>query len=136
MSYSTRISFTRLLALPALTLALAPAMHAAEDAKADAHFKDKVWPIIETSCVGCHGEKKQKGKLRLDSKEAWLKGGEDGKIVVPGDPAKSDVITAIKWEEKDTDKNMPPKKDKKLSAEQVAVIEEWVKAGMPWPEKK
>ena len=94
-------------------------------------FKSKVWPIIEGSCTGCHGEKKQKGKLRLDTREGWLKGGE-GKIVEEGHPEKSSVITSVKWESKDEDKNMPPKKDKKLSAEQVAILEQWIKAGMPW----
>ena len=94
-------------------------------------FKTKVWPIIEGSCTGCHGEKKQKGKLRLDTREGWLKGGE-GKIVEEGHPEKSSVITSVKWESKDEDKNMPPKKDKKLSAEQVSILEQWIKAGMPW----
>jgi Planctomycete cytochrome C len=60
-------------------------------------FKTKVWPIIEGSCTGCHGEKKQKGKLRLDTREGWLKGGE-GKIVEEGHPEKSSVITSVKWE--------------------------------------
>ena len=118
----------KLLLIPTLFVT-AGSLNAAVD---EAFFKAKVWPIIETSCTGCHGEKKQKGKLRLDSKEAWLKGWEDGKIVEPGHPEKSEVMTAIKREMKDADQNMPPKKDKALSAEQVAIIEEWIKGGMPW----
>ncbi len=105
---------------------VAPSLTAADDTFA------KAWPIIEKSCVGCHGAEKQKGKLRLDSKEAWLKGGENGKMVEPGAPEKSDVVKMIKWEHSDPDYNMPPKKDKKLSAEQVGIIEAWIKAGMPW----
>lgn len=118
----------KLLLIPTFFVA-AGSLNAAVD---EAFFKAKVWPIIETSCTGCHGEKKQKGKLRLDSKEAWLKGWEDGKIVEPGHPEKSEVMTAIKREMKDADQNMPPKKDKALSAEQVAIIAEWIKGGMPW----
>lgn len=118
-----------LLLIPTFFVAAAGSLDAAVD---EAFFKAKVWPILENSCTGCHGEKKQKGKLRLDSKEAWLKGWEDGAIVEPGKPEKSLVMTAIKWEMKDADQNMPPKKDKKLSAEQVAIIEEWIKGGMPW----
>ncbi|HEX3132314.1 MAG TPA: c-type cytochrome domain-containing protein [Planctomycetota bacterium] len=110
---------------------VAPSLSAAAAEGPD--FKAKVWPIIDASCTGCHGEKKQKGKLRLDTKKGWLKGGGDGKIVEKGHPEKSNVMEAIKWESKDEDKNMPPKKDKKLSAEQVKIIEEWIKAGMPWP---
>jgi mono/diheme cytochrome c family protein len=107
----------------------APSLTAADDTFA------KAWPIIEKSCTGCHGAEKQKGKLRLDSKEAWLKGGENGKIVEPGNPEKSAVVKAIKYQADDPDQNMPPKKDKKLSAEQVAVIEAWIKAGLPWDKK-
>jgi hypothetical protein len=51
---------------------------------------------------------------------------------VPGSPEKSDVIKMIKWTYDDEDYFMPPKKEKKLSAEQVAIIEEWIKRGMPW----
>jgi mono/diheme cytochrome c family protein len=108
----------------------APSLTAAD--AGEAAFKEKVWPIIEKSCTGCHGAEKQKGKLRLDSKEAWLKGGENGKMVEPGKPEKSDVVKMIKWEHDDPDYNMPPKKDKKLNADQVKIIEEWIKAGMPW----
>jgi mono/diheme cytochrome c family protein len=134
-STTLRPALGRALAAAALGLLLAPAAFAAADAKGEEFFTAKVWPIIDTSCTGCHGEKKQKAKLRLDSREGWLKGGEDGKIVVPGDPDKSDVMTAIKREAKDEDQNMPPKKDKALSKEQVAIIGEWIKMGMPWPKK-
>ena len=121
------------LRLSAATLLLGALIAPATATAADdgATFK-AAWPIIENSCVGCHGEKKQKGKLRLDSREAWLKGGGDGKIVEEGHPEKSNVMEAIKWEAKDEDKNMPPKKDKKLSADQVKIIEAWIKAGLPW----
>ncbi len=119
------------LRLSAATLLLSALIAPSSAADAAATFK-AAWPIIENSCVGCHGEKKQKGKLRLDSREAWLKGGENGKIVEEGHPEKSGVVPAIKWESKDEDMNMPPKKDKKLSADQVKIIEEWIKAGMPW----
>ena len=116
---------------------IAPSLSAAD--AGEAAFKEKVWPIIEKSCTGCHGAEKQKGKLRLDTKEAWLKGGENGKMVEPGKPEKSDVVKMIKWAHEDPDYNMPPKKKDKntqLSAEQVAIIEEWIKAGMPWPAAK
>lgn len=115
----------------------APSLIAAD--AGEAAFKEKVWPIIEASCTGCHGEKKQRGKLRLDSKEAWLKGGENGKIVEAGHPEKSSVVKSIKWEADDPDMNMPPQKkdkDTKLTADQVKIIEEWIKAGMPWPAAK
>jgi mono/diheme cytochrome c family protein len=96
-------------------------------------FKEKVWPILEKSCIECHGEKKQKGKFRIDSREALLKGGESGKSsVVEGSPEKSDLIKMIDRTHSDEDFHMPPKVEKKLTPEQVKVIAEWIKAGLPW----
>ena len=51
--------------------------------------------IFEESCFRCHGEERQKGDLRLDSLQAVLKGGEDGKVVVPGDSKKSFLVAAV-----------------------------------------
>jgi mono/diheme cytochrome c family protein len=130
-----RHSPIRLLALPVAAALLTPVMLCADDA-ADQNFLTKVWPIIDKNCTGCHGTEKQKGKLRLDSKDAWLKGGEDGKIVVPGDPDHSDVVLAIKYQAKDEDDNMPPKKKTRLTADQVDIIVQWIKGGMPWPVQK
>jgi mono/diheme cytochrome c family protein len=101
---------------------------AAEDGKE--LFKTKIWPVLESSCTGCHGDKKQKGKLRLDSEEAFKKGGKEGVIFVAGKPADSKIIAAIKRGDDDT--KMPPKDEKKLSAEQVADFEKWISLGAPW----
>ena len=113
-----------------LGLIASPAMHAVDG---ETFFKEKVWPILKTSCVDCHGEKKQKGDMRVDSREALLKGGESGKSsVVEGSPEKSDLIKMIDRTFSDEDLHMPPKVDKKLSPEQVKIIEEWIKMGLPW----
>ena len=52
-------------------------------------------PIFEANCFRCHGEQKHKGEIRLDSLAGVLKGGEDGKIVVPGKSAESAIVLAI-----------------------------------------
>ena len=46
--------------------------------KAGVTFDKDIKPIFEKACFECHGDKKQKGKLRLDSLAAALKGGENG----------------------------------------------------------
>src|SRR5207237_900859 len=71
-----------------------------------------------------------KGGLLLDTREAMLKGGDNGASVVPGDPEKSLLIKAVRY----TDENlqMPPK-GKKLSSEQISELEAWVKMGAPAP---
>jgi hypothetical protein len=49
-------------------------------------FERKIRPLLTQHCIACHGEKKQKGGLRLDTKGSWEKGGESGKVIVPRSP--------------------------------------------------
>ena len=58
-------------------------------------YSKDIRPLFEASCFRCHGEERPKGKLRLDSLESTLKGGEDGKVVVSGDSKKSLLVAAI-----------------------------------------
>src|SRR6266851_3366600 len=55
-------------------------------------YATDIKPIFEKSCIKCHGPEKQKGKLRLDTLEAALKGGEDGKVIEPGKSAESMLV--------------------------------------------
>ena len=87
--------------------------------------------IFAHSCTNCHGEAKQKGDLRLDSKEAILKGGEDGPALVAGSPETSELIRRIKLPR--SHKEAMPSKGKGLTAQEIATIEYWVKQGAPWP---
>lgn len=103
-------------------------------------FEAKIRPILAENCVGCHGPDKQKGKLRLDTREGLLKGGMDEdkvvKVIEPGNPDKSMIIEAINY--KNEDIQMPPpkkKKDRKLTDEQIKDMTEWVKLGAPYGDK-
>lgn len=58
-------------------------------------FDKDIKPLFDTSCVRCHGAQKPKAQLRLDSREGVLKGSEDGAVIVPGDSAKSKLVTAV-----------------------------------------
>ena len=71
---------------------------------------------------------KQKGGLRLDSRDAVLKGGDTGAAVEPGQPESSLLVESIGYA---GDNKMPPKG--KLPAEQIATLTEWVERGAPWP---
>ena len=89
-------------------------------------------PIFEKSCFKCHGAEKQKGKLRLDSLEAALKGGEAGKVIEPGKSAES-ILVANVAHLGDEDDYMPPpdNKDKipPLTKEQIGLIRAWIDQG-------
>jgi mono/diheme cytochrome c family protein len=91
-------------------------------------FETSVRPILVEQCVNCHGPKKQRAGLRLDTAEGLKKGADDGPVVVAGDPDKSKLILSVR---RKGDYAMPP--DKPLSAEQVAVLETWVKTGAAFP---
>src|SRR5688500_1273915 len=94
-------------------------------------FESKVRPLLVANCYKCHSveEKKSKGGLVLDSREGWQKGGENGSVIVPGDPAKSKLLKAVRYE--DADLQMPP--DNQLTADEIAVLDQWIKMGAPDP---
>ena len=109
----------------ALTLTLAPAGAAVDFAK-------DVVPILQSRCVECHGPDKQKGKLRLDTKADFFKGGKDGEIVKPGNAGESDLVKRTLLPS-DNDDRMPPKGEA-LTAAQIEVLKSWVNEGAKWPD--
>jgi hypothetical protein len=91
-------------------------------------FEKKVRPVLAEHCFRCHGPKKQKAELRLDSRAAMLKGNDSGPAIVPGNPNRSMLIQAIRY---NTTVKMPP--PGKLPAPAIEALDAWVKMGAPWP---
>ena len=109
-----------------LAICLLFGVSAFAQAPADVEFFDKeVRPLLRTNCQGCHSVNGLNSGLALDSKEALLKGGNRGPAAVSGDAA-SLLLQAVRHE---GGLKMPP--GKKLPAEQIAKLEEWVKRGLP-----
>jgi mono/diheme cytochrome c family protein len=97
-------------------------------------FAKEIKPILEKTCVQCHGPEKQKGKLRLDTRDATFKGGEDGAVLKPSDADKSDFFRRVALPE-DNDDVMPPKgKADHLTAAQIDLVKRWINEGATWPE--
>ncbi len=94
-------------------------------------FEKKVRPILVENCYKCHSEEsgKRKGGLLLDRREGWHVGGDTGPAIVPGNADESLVIEAVRYSNPDFE--MPPKG--KLSAGEIALLEQWVKMGSPDP---
>ena len=119
-----------------LTLsAIASATEVKVDAQASARFfEEKIRPVLVDRCYACHSVEKgkSKGKLLVDSREGLLKGGETGPAIVPGDLDKSLLIKAIRQLSEEF--RMPP--EDRLSPQQVADFEHWVKDGAVDPRKK
>src|SRR5262245_59403808 len=99
----------------------------------DALFESKIRPIFAEHCHKCHGPKKTRGGLRLDSRAALMRGGDGGTIIVPGQPEKSRLIQALRHID-GADLRMPP--DKKLPEHVIADFTAWVKRGAVWPAER
>src|SRR4051812_36253173 len=101
---------------------------AADDPAATAFFESKIRPVLVKNCYECHSIEsgKSKGGLQLDSKQGIRTGGDTGPAVVPGDPGKSLLLSAIRHT--DPDLEMPAKKPK-LPDTVITDFETWIKAG-------
>lgn len=91
----------------------------------------EVRAILAHNCYKCHGAEKIKGDLRLDRKDMIFKGGKDGPVIVPGNPNGSELFRRI---------NLPfghedamPAEGKRLSDDDIAILNFWIKKGAPWP---
>ncbi len=109
--------------------AAVPVPAAADD---DTFFELKIRPVLAGTCFQCHGGKKISHNLRVDSRAALLQGGKSGAAIVPGDPSKSLLVRAIRYEHPEF--KMPP--DKRLPASAVHDFAAWIAGGAPWPETK
>ncbi len=95
------------------------------------HFETRIRPLLATHCYECHSKQSEKLRagLRLDSRAAILEGGESGAALVPGRPEDSPLMAAVRHETV----AMPP--SAKLSDEQIADLERWIREGAWWPEE-
>src|SRR6476646_7419982 len=92
-------------------------------------FETAVRPVLVEQCQKCHGPAKQWNGLRLDSRDALLRGGDSGPAIVPGQPDESRLIRAVRH--RDEELRMPP--ESKLTERQIADLARWVEMGAPFP---
>lgn len=95
-------------------------------------FTSNIKPIFDNSCVRCHSGEKPRGRLRLSTLAEVMKGGEDGRVIKPGDSAHSMLVQNI-GHLGDRDDWMPPPNNKEgvkpLTAEQIGLIRAWIDQG-------
>src|SRR5579872_2366628 len=89
---------------------------------------DRVRVILETRCISCHGPEKQKGGLRLDTRDFLLKGGDSGPAARAGDPDHSLILQAVRHAAGDL--KMPPKE--RLQPDQIDLLGRWINSGLTW----
>jgi Planctomycete cytochrome C len=95
-------------------------------------YDNDIKPLLQKSCVKCHGPEKPKSKYRVDSREALIKGGKsDEAAVVPGESTKSPIAHYVS--DLVTDMEMPPleKREKypPLTKEQIGILRAWIDQG-------
>jgi hypothetical protein len=113
-----------------LLLAQAPAAELPPNPEELAFFETAVRPVLVEQCGRCHGATKQWAGLRLDSREAFLKGGDTGPAIVPGKPEESLLIQAVR--QTDEALKMPP--EGRLTDRQIADLVRWIERGAPFPQ--
>ena len=96
-------------------------------------FESKVRPLLAGKCYECHSAQsgENKGGLRLDHIDLILQGGDSGPALVRGNPEKSLLVEAIRYQEPDF--QMPPKG--KIPQNSIFNLENWIKDGAFWPEE-
>ena len=88
-----------------------------------------IQPILATSCMKCHGQGKDKGGFRIDTRELFVKTGDSGPAVLPGKSADSYLIELVSGLDPD---NVMPVKGSKLTATQVGLLRAWIDQGAKW----
>lgn len=106
---------------------LAPSFVFADD-DATPDYAADVYPVLRKYCQGCHDVDEANGELRLDSFALLMKGGENGKAIVPGEPDESLLLKLV---EKKAEPFMPPEDNAAPTAAEIAVLRKWIAAGAP-----
>lgn len=91
-------------------------------------FESSIRPMLAEKCYSCHSATEQRAGLRLDSREAMLKGNAHGPVLAPGDTERSVILQVVAYTGKI---QMPP--SGKLRPAELAALTSWVKMGAPWP---
>jgi hypothetical protein len=97
-----------------------------------ADFVKDVRPILQRACYECHGVEKQEAGLRLDRRDAALKGGDSGRVLVAGKPDESGLLRRVALP-RGHDEAMPPR-GKPLTAREIKLLREWIASGVEWPD--
>ena len=121
----------RVLGCLLLAGAATPGLAQEPDPKGIAFFEKNVRPLLIARCYACHstGAKTLRGSLLLDSRPGWMRGGDSGPVIVPGNPGESPLIKAVRYAEDGA--QMPP--SDRLPPEEIAVLVRWVRMGAPDP---
>lgn len=98
-------------------------------AEAPVDFQKDIKPVLDASCIKCHGRGKSKGGFAIDNRETFLKGGDSGPAVIPGKSGESLLVEMVSGIDPDI---VMPQKGSKLTTAQVSAFRRWIDDGAPW----
>ena len=114
-----------------LTLALLAFCFVSAVAAEEVDYLSQIKPLLTEKCYSCHGVLKQESSLRLETRDLILAGGDGGEVIVPGDPEASPIIERIR--STDSDRMPPQEQGSALTADQVSLLENWIRQGANAP---
>src|SRR5437667_4436429 len=114
--------------LTAFNVVAAGQQPAATEAQSSEFFEARVRPVLASNCYECHTDQRN-GGLRVDSREALLKGGRRGPAIVPGDPDNSLLMQAVRQ----TNDALKMPKGGRLAPAEFDALAEWIRGGAVWP---
>ncbi|MES1215318.1 MAG: c-type cytochrome domain-containing protein [Bacteroidota bacterium] len=97
-------------------------------------YTDAIQPLLQARCYSCHGPNKKKGKLRLDTPEFIMLGGEDGKAVVAGKPDEGEMMKRLLLPLNNKD-HMAPSEKPQLTKNEIELLNWWVSTGASFTKK-
>ena len=120
-----------LIVTPGLSRADEPTAVAPGSKPSKVDFQTQVRPILEARCVSCHSRGKSKGGLSLETREALLRGGEEGPAAVVGKGGESLLVKLVSGADED---RVMPAKGPALTPEEIGRLRAWIDEGLSWPE--
>jgi Protein of unknown function (DUF1549)/Protein of unknown function (DUF1553)/Planctomycete cytochrome C len=131
MKFRLANHFLILLCFPALGATFTPEQlaHLPPPATHKIDFSKEIKPLFEASCIKCHARGKDKGGLRIDTRETLLKGGDSGPVVLPGRSGDSLLVALVQGLDPDS---VMPKKGSRLTPEQIGLLRAWIDQGLEW----
>ena len=108
---------------------VAPALALPPAAERPVDFAGDIKPILQTSCARCHARGHAKGGFSLETRDALLRGGDNGPAVVPGRSDESYLVMLVAGLEKGM---LMPQKGARLTAGQIGLLRAWIDQGLPW----
>ncbi len=125
----TRIGSPAVSRLPTLVLIALCAVSAVS--ASDVDYLSQVKPLLTEKCYSCHGVLKQESSLRLETRALMIQGGDSGGVLLPGNPDESLLVERIR--STDSDRMPPHEQGSPLTADQISLIETWIRQGAKAP---